>query len=85
MLRRALIVFALTAAHAGPAAAEKISAEDVQKIAAEAYVYGLPQVIFYGQRWIVTQDDRADNAAYAGINRFSHTRKKWGPMSRTQP
>jgi len=79
MLRRALIVFALTAAHAGPAAAEKISAEDVQKIAAEAYVYGLPQVIFYGQRWIVTQDDRADNAAYAGINRFSHTRKKMGP------
>lgn len=52
---------------------------DIQKLGEEAYVYGLQQVIFYGQRYIYTQNDNDDNQSYVGTNRFSWVRKKITP------
>jgi len=48
-------------------------------MAEEAYLYGLQQVIFYGQRWTSTQNDSKDNAAYSGMNRFAMIRKQITP------
>jgi hypothetical protein len=60
--------------------AEAIEApEDITKLAEEAYLYGLQQVIFYGQRWIYTQDDSPENDSYVGVNRLYHLRKKITP------
>jgi hypothetical protein len=63
----------------GQYAAAEVSPADVQKLAEDAYLYGLQQVIFYGQRYIYTQNDNKDNQSYAGINRFSWVRKKITP------
>ena len=57
----------------------KDSKSDVQRIAEDAYLYGLQQAIFYGQRWISTQNDSKDNSVYTGIHRFSFVRKKITP------
>ena len=53
----------------------------VEQVAEEAYVYGLQQVIFYGQRWIYTQNDAADNLSYTGTNRLFNIRKPLTPDS----
>ena len=50
-----------------------------EDIAAEAYVYGLQQAIYYGQRWTYTQNDATDNIVYAGLNQFSWVRKQITP------
>ena len=60
-------------------ASAKVTAAQAQQIAETAYLYGLQQVIFYGQRWISTQNDSKDNKVYTGSNRFSFVRKKITP------
>lgn len=57
------------------------SSDDIKKTAAEAYLYGLQQVIFYGQRWIYTQNDAKDNLSYSGVNRVFNIRKPLTPDS----
>ena len=59
--------------------AASLSPQETEKLAAEAYLYGLQQVIFTGQRWIYTQDDSKDNVSYAGVNRFYNVREKITP------
>ena len=43
----------------------------LEEIAARAYLYGLQQAIYYGQRWTYTQNDAKDNIVYSGLNQFS--------------
>ncbi len=50
-----------------------------EEIAAQAYLYGLQQAIYYGQRWTYTQNDAKDNIVYAGLNQFSWVRKQITP------
>lgn len=57
------------------------AADSVEKLAEEAYLYGLQQVIFYGQRWIYTQNDVKDNLSYSGVNRLFNIRKPLTPDS----
>ena len=61
------------------AGAEAQTGEKPEQIAAKAYVYGLQQPIYYGQRWTYTQNDRKDNIVYAGLNQFSWVRKQITP------
>ena len=60
-------------------AAAKPTASEVQDLAAEAYLYGLQQVIFFGQRWTYTQNNDPGNINYAGKNRFVFIREKITP------
>jgi len=69
----AILLFTVSTASA------KVTAVQTQQIAETAYLYGLQQVIFYGQRWISTQNDSKDNQVYTGINRFSFIREKITP------
>ena len=55
------------------------SHDKIKDLAAQAYLYGLQQVIFFGQRWIYTQNDHTDNGSYVGINRFNFVRDKITP------
>lgn len=55
------------------------SADQIQKIAEDAYLYGLQQVIYFGQRWNSTQNDVKGNASYSGVNRLSFVRNKITP------
>jgi len=74
----ALVPISLSASEA--VASAKPDAAETQEIAENAYLYGLQQVIFYGQRWISTQNDSAENAkVYTGVNRFSFVREKITP------
>jgi len=50
-----------------------------ESIAERAYLYGLQQAIFYGQRWIYTQNDAKTNDIYSGLNRFFWVRKQITP------
>ncbi|MDO6442279.1 DUF1254 domain-containing protein [Marinobacter sp. 2_MG-2023] len=50
-----------------------------ETIAEQAYTYGLQQAIFYGQRWIYTQNDAASNDIYSGLNRLFWVRKQITP------
>lgn len=50
-----------------------------ETVAERAYLYGLQQAIFYGQRWIYTQNDAETNIVYTGLNRFSWVRKQITP------
>ena len=74
-----LIVLAAGLLITGPPASAKVTDEQVQEIAENAYLYGLQQVIFYGQRWTSTQNDSKDNTVYSGVNRFSFVRQKITP------
>lgn len=58
---------------------DTVSPKQVQEIAEEAYLYGLQQVIYFGQRWNNTQNDAKDHPTYAGVNRLSFVRKKITP------
>jgi len=57
------------------------SAEPVkpEAVAERAYLYGLQQAIYYGQRWTYTQNDTKDNIVYSGLNQFSWVRKQITP------
>ena len=55
------------------------AAPKLEAIAERAYLYGLQQAIYYGQRWTYTQNDVKDNAVYAGLNRFAWVRKQITP------
>ena len=57
----------------------KVTAAQAQQIAEDSYTYGLQQVIFFGQRYIYTQDSSKDNQSYAGVNRFYNVREKITP------
>ena len=74
-----LIVLAAGLLVTAPPASAKGTDEQVQEIAENAYLYGLQQVIFYGQRWTSTQNDSKDNTVYSGVNRFSFVRQKITP------
>ena len=50
-----------------------------EAVAERAYLYGLQQAIFYGQRWIYTQNDAETNDIYSGLNRFFWVRKQITP------
>lgn len=58
--------------------AKSISSQ-VEQIAETAYLYGLQQVIYSGQRYTYTQDSDKDNQSYVGTNRFFNVRKKITP------
>ena len=60
-------------------AASPVGPGEVQKVAEKAYLYGLQQVIYSGQRWIYTQNHADGNDAYVGVNRFFWVRKKITP------
>lgn len=71
--------FMLLSCQSQTAKTETATPADVENLAEEAYLYGLQQVIFYGQRWIYTQNDSPDNDSYVGVNRLYHLRKKITP------
>lgn len=73
---KALAAIALVGMTVGAQAQTEQKPED---IAAQAYVYGLQQAIYYGQRWVYTQNDAKDNIVYAGLNQFSWVRKQITP------
>ena len=73
---KALAAIALVGMTAGAQAQTEQTPED---IAAQAYIYGLQQAIYYGQRWTYTQNDAKDNIVYAGLNQFSWVRKQITP------
>jgi len=61
---------------------EKKTAEatpDLEAIAERAYLYGLQQAIYYGQRWTYTQNDSKENIVYSGLNQFAWVRKQITP------
>lgn len=61
---------------------EKKTAEtspDLEAIAERAYLYGLQQAIYYGQRWTYTQNDTKENIVYSGLNQFAWVRKQITP------
>lgn len=62
-----------------PACAQTTPPEKLEALAERAYLYGLQQAIFYGQRWIYTQNDAKTNESYAGLNRFFWVRKQITP------
>ncbi|MCB1814955.1 MAG: DUF1254 domain-containing protein [Candidatus Competibacteraceae bacterium] len=51
----------------------------LESIAERSYLYGLQQAIFYGQRWIYTQNDTKKNNIYSGVNRLFWVRKQITP------
>lgn len=73
---KALAAIALVGMTAG---AQAQTEQKLQDIATQAYIYGLQQAIFYGQRWVYTQNDSPDNIVYAGLNQFSWVRKQITP------
>ncbi|TMM47714.1 DUF1254 domain-containing protein [Colwellia ponticola] len=62
--------------------AQKNTAQATPKlevVAERAYIYGLQQAIFYGQRWIYTQNNVKENEIYSGVNRIFWVRKQITP------
>jgi hypothetical protein len=62
--------------------AQKKLQDDAPKpevVAERAYIYGLQQAIFYGQRWAYTQNEDKKNIVYSGLNQFSWVRKQITP------
>lgn len=80
-LRRITLAACTCAALISTGAAAPSSSEDIKKTATDAYLYGLQQVIFYGQRWIYTQNDAKENLSYSGVNRLFNIRKPLTPDS----
>lgn len=68
-----------TAATSMPGTRSRPAPAQIQQIGQAAYPHGLQQVICTGERWMYTQNDSADNIAYAGLNRFFWIRKKITP------
>ncbi|WP_209001420.1 DUF1254 domain-containing protein [Stappia sp. BW2] len=61
------------------ASAQAQTEQKLEAIAEQAYIYGLQQAIYYGQRWTYTQNDTKDNIVYAGLNQFAWVRKQITP------
>ena len=59
------------------ASAQAQTEQKPEEIAERAYLYGLQQAIYYGQRWIYTQNDAAPT--YSGLNRLFWVRKQITP------
>lgn len=59
--------------------APKKAEPTLEAIAERAYLYGLQQAIYYGQRWTYTQNDDEKNIVYAGLNQFAWVRKQITP------
>lgn len=55
------------------------STPKLEAVAERAYLYGLQQAIFYGQRWIYTQNDAKENDIYSGVNQLFWVRKQITP------
>ena len=51
----------------------------MEAVAERAYLYGLQQAIYYGQRWTYTQNDVKTNGVYSGLNQFAWVRKQITP------
>ncbi len=73
------LALALGGAALGAQAQDASPPPTPEAIAERAYTYGLQQAIFYGQRWIYTQNDAAANDIYSGVNRFFWVRKQITP------
>ena len=73
------IALLVTSCNSSNVESNKSSSEDIEKLGEQAYYYGLQQAIFYGQRWITTQNDDPNNVSYAGVNRFYNVREKITP------
>lgn len=71
--------FALVGLAVSAQAAQTTPPEKPEAVAERAYLYGLQQAIFYGQRWIYTQNDAKTNDIYSGLNRFFWVRKQITP------
>ena len=78
ILTTTMLAMTITYAVAAEPPEMKMSTE-VQAVAEKAYLYGLQQAIYTGQRWISTQNDAKDNNAFVGLNRLSWVRKKITP------
>lgn len=55
------------------------SSPSLETVGERAYLYGLQQAIFYGQRWTYTQNDVKNNQVYAGLNQLAWVRKQITP------
>ncbi len=77
--RHAIQVVAAIALVGMTAGAQAQTEQKPEAIAEQAYIYGLQQAIYYGQRWTYTQNDAKDNIVYAGLNQFSWVRKQITP------
>ena len=53
--------------------------QHLEAVAERAYIYGLQQAIYYGQRWTYTQNDDKTNVNYAGLNQLAWVRKQITP------
>lgn len=74
-----LALIAASLLYAVSTASAEVTLANAQQIAEKAYTYGLQQVIFFGQRYIYTQDNSKDNQSYVGVNRFYNVREKITP------
>lgn len=74
-----MTVLALGGAALGAQAQQASPPLTPEAIAERAYIYGLQQAIYFGQRWTYTQNDAKDNIVYAGLNQFSWVRKQITP------
>jgi hypothetical protein len=79
LARSTLAATAFVGLTVGAPASADTAAQTPEAIAERAYLYGLQQAIFYGQRWIYTQNDAATNDIYSGLNRFFWVRKQITP------
>lgn len=77
--RHAIQVGAAIAFLGMTAGAQAQTAQKLEAVAEQAYVYGLQQAIYYGQRWTYTQNETKGNIVYAGLNQFSWVRKQITP------
>jgi hypothetical protein len=55
------------------------AAPKLEAVGERAYLYGLQQAIYYGQRWTYAQNDVKGNQVYAGLNQFAWVRKQITP------
>lgn len=51
----------------------------LEDVGERAYLYGLQQAIYYGQRWTYTQNDVKTNQVYSGLNQLAWVRKQITP------
>lgn len=74
-------LLAATCLNASAQDALKQAAPKLEAVAERAYLYGLQQAIYYGQRWTYTQNDVKTNAVYSGLNQFAWVRKQITPYA----
>ncbi len=74
MMAAAALCFAMPAQADDTAAVPK-----PEEVAAQAYLYGLQQAIYYGTRWTYTQNEATTNVVLPGLNQFYWIRKQITP------